>query len=94
MIRLAFFLFLLASPVADAATITVVDGDTVRAGGALVRIVGLNAPETGGRALCARERRLGVIARARLRQILDGGNPVELRLVPCACKAGTEGTRK
>jgi len=36
----------------------VVDGDTVRVGRETIRLVGLNAPETGSQAMCERERTL------------------------------------
>ena len=71
--------------------ILVVDGDTIRVRGRTIRLVGFDAPETGNRARCPRERELADRATARLRDLVaDGG--IELRTVPCACAPGTEGT--
>jgi endonuclease YncB( thermonuclease family) len=69
----------------------VVDGDTIRARGRSVRLVGFDAPETGGRARCHRERELAERATEQLRRLVAGGG-LELRMVPCACPPGTEGT--
>jgi hypothetical protein len=41
----------------------VLDGDTIEAHGAVYRLVGFDAPETGYRAQCAGERDRGVFAR-------------------------------
>ena len=71
--------------------IAVVDGDTIRARGRTVRLVGFDAPETGNLARCPRERELGERAAAQLKTLINGGG-LELRLVPCACPATTEGT--
>ena len=84
-------LLLLAGP-ALASDIKVTDGDTVRtAKNGSVRLVGLNAPETGSRALCPAERRLGLIAKARLHSLVDRGR-ASLRIVQCSCRTGTHGT--
>ena len=72
--------------------ITIIDGDTIRFQGRPIRLVGFNAPETGQRARCARERELGERATAELRTLVAGGGIV-LRMVPCACPPGTEGTQ-
>ena len=72
--------------------ITVVDGDTIQARGRTVRLVGFDAPESGLLARCARERELAERATTQLRSLVAGGG-LELRLVPCACSPGTEGTR-
>jgi endonuclease YncB( thermonuclease family) len=71
--------------------VTVVDGDTIRARGHTIHLVGFDAPETGSRAHCPRERELGDRATAQLKTLIAGGG-LELRLVPCACRTGTEGT--
>jgi len=71
--------------------ISVIDGDTIRARGRTVRLVGFDAPETGGRARCHRERELAERATVQLRRLVAGGG-LELRMVPCACPPGTEGT--
>lgn len=73
------------------APIEVVDGDTVRVGGRLVRLVGFDAPESGPRARCDDERRLADRATARLGALVAAGG-VELRPVACSCRPGTEGT--
>ena len=70
--------------------ISVIDGDTIRARGRTVRLVGFDAPETGGRARCHRERELAERATEQLRRLVAGGG-LELRMVPCACPPGTEG---
>jgi endonuclease YncB( thermonuclease family) len=72
--------------------ITVIDGDTIVASGRKVRLVGFDAPESGLLAQCPRERDLSERATARLKTFIAGGG-LELRLVPCACPPGSEGTR-
>jgi endonuclease YncB( thermonuclease family) len=66
---------LLAEPAAAQQRATVVDGDTVRVGGRLVRIVGLDAPEM--RARCPREERLARQATARMAELVRGGVTLE-----------------
>lgn len=74
------------------AVITIVDGDTVSAGGIVYRLVGFDTPERGDRALCDKERELAERAAARLRELLGSGEPT-LEQVACACPTGTEGTQ-
>src|SRR5262245_10814089 len=77
------------SPVA--VSISVVDGDTVRADGQTYRLVGFDTPESGSLARCERERKLADAATSRLRQLIANGQP-SLEPVPCSCRPGTEGT--
>lgn len=71
--------------------VTVIDGDTIQARGRTIRLVGFDAPESGLLARCARERELAARATGQLKNLVTSGG-LELRLVPCACKRGTEGT--
>ena len=77
----------------SAASITVVDGDTIRSNGQLYRLVGFDTPESGPRARCGRERSLADAATNRLRQLVASGQTA-LKPVPCSCLPGTEGTRE
>jgi endonuclease YncB( thermonuclease family) len=79
-----------AEPIAPGA-IEVIDGDTILAHGRSVRLVGFDAPESGLRAQCESERALAAKATFRLRQLISAGG-LDLDLVPCACRPGTEGT--
>lgn len=81
-----------AEPVAPD-QIQAIDGDTVRAYGVTVRLVGFDTPESGNLAKCDAERVLARKATARLSSILAAGNN-DLEIVPCACRPGTEGTRR
>ena len=58
--------------------ITVIDGDTIRARGKTIRLVGFDAPETGSHARCPRERELGDRATTQLKTLIAGGG-LELR---------------
>ena len=71
--------------------IEIIDGDTVRSGGSVYRLVGFDTPEAGMNAGCESERALAVKATQRLRQLVARG--ANLRRVSCACRPGTEGTR-
>ena len=53
--------------------ITVIDGDTIRARGKTIRLVGFDAPETGSQARCPRERELGDRATTQLKTLIAGG---------------------
>jgi hypothetical protein len=78
-----------AEPIAPSA-IEVIDGDTIRARGVIVRLVGFDAPETV-RARCDSERAMGAKATTRLKQLIASGR-LDFVLVPCNCRPGTEGT--
>lgn len=73
-------------------SISVVDGDTVRADGFMYRLVGFDTPEMGDKARCECEQTLATAATRRLRGLIADGK-VHLQRVACACRAGTEGTR-
>jgi endonuclease YncB( thermonuclease family) len=77
----------------SAASISVVDGDTIRSNRQVYRIVGFDTPEAGSRARCERERKLAGTATNRLRQLVATGH-TNLEPVPCSCPPGTEGTRE
>ena len=70
----------------------VIDGDTVRAEGQVVRLVGFDTPESGSLARCEYERSLAAQATNRLRGIVAAGGAT-LQTVSCQCRPGTEGTR-
>lgn len=75
------------------ASITVVDGDTVRANGQTYRLVGFDTPESGSLARCERERKLADAATYRLRQLV-ASRQTTFKPVPCSCRPGTEGTQQ
>lgn len=53
--------------------IRVTDGDTIRVGAERIRIANIDTPEMPGRARCAYEADRALAAKARLTQILSGG---------------------
>jgi len=57
---------------AAAVALLVTDGDTFSLDGEKIRIANIDAPEIH-RAQCDAERRLGLVARRRLAQLLEGG---------------------
>jgi endonuclease YncB( thermonuclease family) len=82
------------APVPNSAlSISVIDGDTVRANGQTYRLVGFDTPESGSLARCERERKLADAATNRLRQLIANGQP-SLERIPCSCPPGTEGTQQ
>ncbi len=78
-----------------ASDIRVIDGDTVyiRGQAANVRLVGFNTPETRS-PQCNAEYQIGLRATARLRGLIQNAQSLEFERVACACRPGTEGTRK
>jgi endonuclease YncB( thermonuclease family) len=96
MLRIVGFLLLFLSIAhADAvkpADIYVVDGDTIEALGKRIRLVGFDAPELGGHAHSGLERMLAARATSRLRQMIRNSEDIDLQIVDCSCRPGTEGT--
>jgi endonuclease YncB( thermonuclease family) len=80
-----------ADPVAPA-DVYVVDGDTIMVHGMRIRLVGFDAPELGRHAHCGSERMLAARATSRLRQLVRTGGDLDLKLIACSCRPGTEGT--
>jgi endonuclease YncB( thermonuclease family) len=80
----------LSEPISPGA-VQVIDGDTIRVGRVVYRLVGFDTPEVGSRAGCERERTLAAHATRRLRELVAGGG-LDLSRVPCACPPDTEGT--
>ena len=87
MFRFALMLALAAVPAATLASpielgaVQVVDGDTIRAGGRTVRLVGFDAPETGSRARCESERTLGAAASFARARLPRAAQPATLRKI-------------
>ena len=71
---------------------TITDGDTIRLNGRAkgTRLVGFNAPESI-EPRCDAEGKLGRRVKARLTELVANAN-LELKMVPCSCPPGTEGT--
>lgn len=75
--------------------IKVVDGDTIRARGSSYRMVGYDTPEVasrGRRVVGPDEKAVAILATDRFQELINSG-PLELNEVPCACPAGTHGTK-
>lgn len=64
------------------ATIVVYDGDSFHCNGQMMRllgsgvpgVVGVDTPELGGRAKCAKERKMALLAKRRLEELMLGKN--------------------
>jgi endonuclease YncB( thermonuclease family) len=78
-----------AEPI-ESKSIRVIDGDTIEARSMTVRLIGFDAPEIA-QAKCAAERAKGYRAAERLRELVAAGN-LDLSLMTCSCRPGTEGT--
>jgi endonuclease YncB( thermonuclease family) len=72
--------------------IYVVDGDTIDALSKRIRLVGFDAPELGDHAHCGLERMLAARATSRLRQMIQNSDDIDLQIVDCSCRPGTQGT--
>ncbi len=79
----------LAAQTAGAQSVTVVDGDTVRRGAAVYRLIGFDAPETR-LAKCPREKALGFAATVRLIYAIAGARELELKPINVRDKYGRE----
>jgi len=77
----------------DPTDIYVIEGDTIAVHGKTIRLVGFDAPELGSHAHCGIERMLAARATSRLRQIMRTADDIDLQMVDCSCRPGTEGTR-
>jgi endonuclease YncB( thermonuclease family) len=71
--------------------VQVVDGQTIRARGQAVRLVGFDTPPVGINAHCEGERSLAAQAARRLQALVAGGE-LDLQIMPCSCPAGPQGT--
>jgi endonuclease YncB( thermonuclease family) len=91
-VLLAFYSSIASASPVDRNNVEVLDGDTIRIAGETFRLVGFDAPETY-RAQCLSESELGNRATLRLRQLVAGGD-LDLERVACACRTGSEGTRR
>ena len=60
--------------------IEIIDGNSIRSGGDVYRLVGFNTPEGGANARCQRKRALSQAAKQRLSQLVAGGE-IDLRRV-------------
>ena len=75
---LAALFVLVASAASAAPNIRIIDGDTIAVGHERIRILSIDTPETF-RSRCENELVLGLRAKERLRELLDGG---DIRIEP------------
>jgi hypothetical protein len=73
----------------------VTDGDTIqlRGQGTGTRLIGFNTPETF-EPVCEKGHQLGLQATERLKDLVQTASVIELQIVACACKPGTQGTSR
>jgi endonuclease YncB( thermonuclease family) len=74
--------------------VRVIGADTITVHGKRIRLLGYDPPELGARAHCGLERMLAARATSHLRQVIRTGGDLDLRVVPCSCRPGTEGTMR
>jgi endonuclease YncB( thermonuclease family) len=79
-----------SEPIAPGA-VQVVDGQTVRARGQNVRLVGFDTPPVGINAHCEGERSVAAQAARRLQALVAGGE-LDLKIMPCSCSVGPQAT--
>jgi endonuclease YncB( thermonuclease family) len=98
--RILIALILLLPPVVQAEpvsvdAITVIDGDTIRIGSDVYRMIGYDTPEvsTPRRKVSPDEKALATEAKKRFNELLNSG-PLDLTEVPCSCPASIAGTKK
>jgi hypothetical protein len=75
----------------ESVRIDIIDGNSIRSGSQIYRLVGFDTPEGGDNADCAKESALAHRATMRLGQLIAAGG-LNLRRVSCSCAPGTEGT--
>lgn len=85
----AVALAVIAAAPASAQSLLVVDGDTVRRGTAVYRLIGFDAPETW-LAKCPREKAMGYAATLRLMYALAVAHQLELKPINVRDKFGRE----
>jgi endonuclease YncB( thermonuclease family) len=82
------------STISSKASFSITDGDTIRmTDGTRVRLVGFNTPEKF-EPQCSKEAVLGNRASERLKELVATAETTSVMLVACACKPGTQGTRR
>lgn len=69
---------MLLATLATTLALTVIDGDTVVADGVHYRIEAMDAPETGARAHCLAERRLGALAKAHAETLVASARTIDI----------------
>jgi endonuclease YncB( thermonuclease family) len=91
--HLAASICVTAADIIKPSDIYVVDGDTIEATGKRIRLVRFDAPEFGQHAHCGLERMPAARATSRLRQMIKLSGDIDLQIVACSYRPGTEGTK-